>query len=50
MATTLYDLVHRNTWDEVEPVLLREYPDQKCNVEGYRRVYDELLRLEVLKE
>jgi hypothetical protein len=46
VATTLYDLVHRYTWDEIEPVLLREYPDQKRNVEGYRQVYDELLRLE----
>ena len=39
----LKDLINRNDWSSVKYHLLRLYPDQEKNIDGYADVYDSLV-------
>lgn len=42
----LKQLIEKYRWEDLWPVLIRLYPDQEKNRDGYRQVFDELDRLQ----
>jgi hypothetical protein len=43
---TYIELLRRNTWLSVQPILLQNYPDQEHVISEYEHIYQELLIME----
>ncbi|MCP6727355.1 MAG: hypothetical protein KJI69_05100 [Patescibacteria group bacterium] len=41
----LKDLIKKHTWEEVCKMFVKLYPDQKRNIDGYRKVFNRLKKI-----
>jgi len=46
---TLRQLIKKTKWKEVKKFLIFRYPDQKKNLDGYKRAFDEIKEIPIAK-